>query len=81
MKLDPSQAFSLAVVAELKRVRLAKGLSQRVLAESAGLSRAAITHIEAGIRNPTMIVCHALAAALGVSLSAILRRVERKGRR
>ena len=81
MKLDSSQAFSLAVVAELKRVRLAKGLSQRVLAESAGVSRAAITHIEAGIRNPTMIVCHALAASLGVSLSAILRRVERKGRR
>ena len=77
MEIAPSQTFSLAVVAELKRLRLAKGLSQKVLAESAGLSRAAVTHIEAGIRNPTMIVCHALAASLGVRLSVILRRVER----
>lgn len=77
MKIAPSQIFSLAVVAELKRIRLAKGVSQKVLAESAGMSRAAVTHIEASIRNPTMIVCHALSAALGVKLSNIMRRVER----
>lgn len=53
-----------------------KGVSQKTLAESAGLSRAAVTHIESGIRNPTLILCHALASSLGVSLSGILRRVE-----
>ena len=77
MKLATSERFSEAVVAELKKIRTAKGISQKTLAEAAGLSRGAVTHIEAGIRNPSLLVCHALAAALGISLSTVLRRVER----
>ena len=77
MKIAISQSFSFSDVAELKRIRLSKGVSQKTLAEAAGLSRGAVTHIESGIRNPTLIVCHALAASLGVALSSILRRVER----
>ena len=33
--------------------------------------------IENGQRNPTLIVCQALASALGVSLGDLLRRVEK----
>jgi transcriptional regulator with XRE-family HTH domain len=56
---------------------MAKGFSQGLLAEATGLSRSAITMIENGQRNPTLIVCQALTSALGVSLSSLLRRVER----
>ena len=76
LKLAHSERFSAAIVAELKRVRLSKGVSQKTLAEAAGLSRAAVTHIEAGIRNPTLIVCHALARALGVRFSSLSRKAE-----
>jgi transcriptional regulator with XRE-family HTH domain len=61
----------------LKKVRLEKGISQLTLAKRAGISRGAVTHIESGIRNPTLIVCHALAKALDIKLSNLLRRVER----
>jgi transcriptional regulator with XRE-family HTH domain len=76
LKLANSERFSAGVVAELRRIRLSKGISQKTLAEAAGVSRAAVTHIEAGIRNPTLIVCHALAAALGIRFSSLSRRVE-----
>jgi XRE family transcriptional regulator, fatty acid utilization regulator len=77
LKLDAPEQFSRAVVAELKRVRVAKGFSQGSLSQATGLSRSAITMIENGQRNPTLIVCQALAAALGVRLSSVLRRVEK----
>jgi len=77
LKLASAECFSRAVVAELKRVRTAKGFSQGLLAEATGLSRSAITMIENGQRNPTLIVCQALASALGVSLGDLLRRVEK----
>ena len=32
--------------------------------------------IESGERNPTLFVCHALAGALGVPLSEVVREVE-----
>lgn len=60
----------------LKAIRLEKGVSQNKLAEKAGLSRAAVQHIEKGIRNPTLIVCHALAKALDTSLGRIINRIE-----
>jgi len=55
------------------------GISQNVLAKKAGLSRAAIQHIEKGIRNPTLIVCHAVASALDVSLADVLTLAEKQG--
>jgi len=41
-----------------------------------GLSRGAIQHIEKEIRNPTLIVCHAIATALDIPLSSVLKEVE-----
>lgn len=54
------------------------GISQNMLAKKAGLSRGAIQHIEKGIRNPTLIVCHAVASALDVSLADVLALAEKK---
>ena len=79
MNLDESQQFSRAVVDALKRVRQKKGISQERLAKSCGLSRSAISMIEAGDRNPTLFVCHALAAGLDVRLSKVIHDVEGYG--
>jgi len=62
----------------LKEIRLKMGISQNMLAKKAGLSRGAIQHIEKGIRNPTLIVCHAVASALDVSLADVLALAEKK---
>ena len=78
MNLHESQIFSRDVVAELKRLRLERGISQNALAAKAGVSRAAIQHIEKEIRNPTLILLHALASALDVSLGTVLLRVAKK---
>jgi transcriptional regulator with XRE-family HTH domain len=77
LNLTHADEFSRAVVAELKSVREAQGLSQGDVARATGLSRSAVTMIENGQRNPTLIVCQAVAAALGVALSTILRRAEK----
>ena len=77
MNLAASEAFSRAFADHLRRVRLSKGLSQGALAKATGLSRSAITMIENGQRNPTLVVCQALASALGVKLSKVLGSVER----
>lgn len=47
----------------------------------AGLSRTAITMMESRHRNPTLFVCHALATALDVPLSDLVRTVETKKQR
>jgi DNA-binding XRE family transcriptional regulator len=79
LNLDKSQQFSHAVVDVLKSVRQKKGISQDRLAKTCGLSRSAISMIESGDRNPTLFVCHALATALGVRLSKVIRDAEGKG--
>jgi transcriptional regulator with XRE-family HTH domain len=42
-----------------------------------------INHLESGIRNPTVIVVHALASALDVDLAKLIRNIPRQqsGRR
>ena len=62
----------------LKEIRLKMQISQNALAKKTGLSRTAVQFIEKGIRNPTLIVCHALATGLGVSLAEVLIEAERK---
>jgi DNA-binding XRE family transcriptional regulator len=81
LNLEKSLQFSAEVIASLKSMRQARGISQGKLAEMAGLSRTAITMMESGQRNPTLFVCHALAAALNVPLSQIVLGVEKRARR
>lgn len=79
LKLAISEAFSRKVVSILREARLEKKLSQNKLAEKCGLSRGAIQHIEKGIRNPTLMVAHAIATALDVPLWSVLKKVEEDG--
>jgi transcriptional regulator with XRE-family HTH domain len=80
LNLAAAEAHSRAVADRLRLRRIAKGFSQGELAKATGLSRSAITMIENGQRNPTLMVCQALASALGVALSTILRQVERESK-
>ncbi|WP_020186177.1 helix-turn-helix transcriptional regulator [Methylopila sp. 73B] len=56
----------------LKRLRLEKGLSQEELAFQAKLHRTYVSGVERGVRNPTVTVLEAIAAALGVASSRLL---------
>jgi len=51
----------------VKRIRLAKGLSQEQLAERSGFSQQYISGLEKGQRNPTIISLYELSKALGAS--------------
>jgi transcriptional regulator with XRE-family HTH domain len=54
----------------LKELREQAGLSQKALAEKAGLATSAIGHLEQGLRKPTWETVLALADALGVTCEA-----------
>ena len=67
-------------MASLKEIRERRGISQSQLAKLSGVSRPMINHMESGIRNPTVIVFHALATALKVDLAKLIARVSRENR-
>lgn len=54
----------------LRRLRTEAGLTQAALAQRAGLSLAGVQQLEYGKRDPAFDTLLALAAALGVGLSA-----------
>jgi transcriptional regulator with XRE-family HTH domain len=52
----------------VKRLRIAAGLSQAKLAERMGVDRAYISGLELGQRNPTIVTLWHVGQALGVKL-------------
>ena len=62
---------------ELRKARKEAGLSQEDLASQAGLHRTYISLLERGLRSPTVDVLLRLCAAMGVSASKIIARLER----
>ena len=56
----------------LQRLREAAGLSQYALAKKSGLSKQAVSNLEAGNREPTWQTVQLLAAALGVDCTHFL---------
>ena len=58
----------------IKRLRTARGLSQRALAARAGLTNPYIAQLETGQRgNPTVLVATRLADALGVPVMDLIK--------
>lgn len=57
----------------LIRARTAAGITQEALAERSGLSQYYISGLEQGKRNPTIVVVHEIALALGVTHLDLLR--------
>lgn len=56
----------------MKALRKARGWSQEVLADEAGLDRTYVSGIERKVKNPTITVIERVAAALGCTLGALL---------
>jgi transcriptional regulator with XRE-family HTH domain len=56
----------------LKKLRTVRGLSQRALAERAGISREYLARLETARQDPTLSTLEKLARALRVKLSALL---------
>jgi transcriptional regulator with XRE-family HTH domain len=71
--LTPDQAFARV----LKELRLKKRLSQEALAFDSDRHRNHIQRLEKGLITPTLETLLTLAAALDVSGSEFVRRVER----
>ncbi|MEU1735019.1 XRE family transcriptional regulator [Streptosporangium sp. NPDC020145] len=71
----PAEAAGVreAIAANLRRVRLARGLSVRELAELTGVSKALISQVERGVANPTVEVLSRLATALELTFGELTR--------
>lgn len=55
------------VGANIRKARLAAGMTQEELAERSGFSQQYISGLERGKRNPTIVSLYELALALGVT--------------
>lgn len=71
-----------ALVGEnVKRIRLARGLTQEQFAEKSGFSQQYLSTLERGRRNPSIVTLYELAIALGVSHVELVRPRRRRSRR
>jgi transcriptional regulator with XRE-family HTH domain len=64
--------------ARMKDLRRERGLTLEELAEHSGVSRAMISKVERGEKNPTLVVAAKVAEGLGVTLSELLGVEERR---
>ena len=59
----------------IRVLRRQKGLTQEQMAELAGINPKYLGEIERGIKNPTAFVVQKLAAALGVPVCEIMKKI------
>jgi len=57
----------------MKRIRLAKQMTQGDICRKLGVDRAYISNVESGNKNPTLSTITKLAKALGVSVGKMLK--------
>lgn len=74
---DRAELLLVAIVQKLKELRQQNKLSHDRLAQKAGITRPAISHIEKGKRRPSLMVCLRLAQALDIELSDIIKSSEK----
>ena len=72
MGRGPIHPARRVLAANLRRLRLAREVSQDVLADNAGLRQALVSAIEVGTANPTLNSLESLAFALGVTVGDLL---------
>jgi transcriptional regulator with XRE-family HTH domain len=75
------QAILSAFGAYIRNLRKARGWTQKVLGERAGLNGKYIGGIERGERNPEIVNVNKLSLALGDSFSAFFPRKAKPARR
>ena len=56
------------VARNIRRLRVAKSLSQEALAHEAGIDRSYMSRLERGLENPTVAILDKLAIALAVGI-------------
>lgn len=59
--------------ANLKKIRLSKGIKQVEIARTLGVDRSFVSNIENGKTNPTLSTIASLAKALSVSTNELLK--------
>ncbi len=57
------------VARNMRRLRVARGVSQEAFADLAGIDRTYVSRLERRLENPTVTVMEKVAAALGVEIS------------
>lgn len=57
------------VAHNLRKLRVAKGLSQETLAVDAGIDRTYVSRLERGLENPTVAVLERVATALSAQIT------------
>jgi transcriptional regulator with XRE-family HTH domain len=72
-KMDVSVAFGKT----LRRLRIAKKLTQEELGLEAGLRRTFISSLELGQKQPSISTIQKLAVVLEISMSKLLQQVEK----
>ncbi|WP_247563446.1 helix-turn-helix transcriptional regulator [Bradyrhizobium sp. 188] len=70
-----------ALAANLKRLRRERGLTQQQLSAQTGIDQAAISLIENGRSNPTVLMLESLAGTFGVRLVDLLENHPERPRR
>jgi transcriptional regulator with XRE-family HTH domain len=68
--MSMAEDVRLLVGRNVKRLRIAAGLTQAALAERMGVDRAYVSGLELGQRNPTVVTLWHITNALSVKLSA-----------
>jgi transcriptional regulator with XRE-family HTH domain len=63
------------VALNIRRLRVARGISQDDLALAAGIERSYAGHLERGGKNPTVITLEKLAVALECDISELFARL------
>src|SRR5829696_8068495 len=64
------------IAGNVRRLRMARGLSAAALARESGVARATLAELEAGRGNPTVETLYGLASVLGVTLADLLVEAE-----
>jgi transcriptional regulator with XRE-family HTH domain len=71
-RMTRERALRMTLARALRRVRGARGLTQRALAAKAGVGEKYLSRIERGLATPSILVVHRLAQALGVDLDELV---------
>ncbi|MGF6727034.1 transcriptional regulator with XRE-family HTH domain [Paraburkholderia sp. GAS41] len=75
MSVDPEKCVLVAVfAANVRRIRLERGISQEALAERAGVHRTYVGMLERGEKNVTIYNIERIAKALKVEPAALLQK-------
>ncbi len=79
-RVTSSERFAREVARLLRERRERLGLSKLGLAQRAGIDQRTVTFIEDGINVPSIGTLHALCGALGITVTTIVAKADRKVR-